>query len=121
MALTELLQQLDELTSSAQNAFQSADSEAAIEEARIAFLGKKNGRLKEAQQGLGRVEPQDRKTAGMRFNETKQQLEKALAAAKARLTTEGDSGAAGDFDAPLPGTQVTVGHMHPLSLTIEDL
>ncbi|MEM8678004.1 MAG: phenylalanine--tRNA ligase subunit alpha [Planctomycetota bacterium] len=121
MALAELLQQLDELTSSAQNAFQSADSEAAIEEARIAFLGKKNGRLKEAQQGLGRVEPQDRKTAGMRFNETKQQIEKALAAAKARLTTEGDSGAAVDFDATLPGTPVTVGHMHPLTQTIEEL
>ena len=65
-------------------AFQAAGDAAALEAARIEFLGMKSGRLKSAQKGLGAVDKADKPPAGQRFNQLKQQIEAALEAAQAR-------------------------------------
>src|SRR5690606_35617962 len=85
MALTAFVSDLDALEREAQAAFAAAPDAAALETARIEFLGAKAGRLKAAQQGLGRVDKADKPAAGKRFNEAKQAVEAAFAAAEGRL------------------------------------
>ena len=87
MALAEFLAELDQLSRDALAAFQAAGDAAALEAARIEFLGMKSGRLKTAQKGLGAVDKADKPTAGQRFNQLKQQIEAALEAAQARLAS----------------------------------
>ena len=49
MALAEFLKQLDELVAAATAAFDAAADEAALEAARIEFVGAKKGRMKAIQ------------------------------------------------------------------------
>ncbi len=120
--LAEFLAELDQLSCDALTAFQSAGDVAALEAARIEFLGMKSGRLKSAQKGLGAVDKADKPKAGQRFNQLKQQIEAALEAAQARL--DSGAGAVTDgpcFDPTLPGIRPRLGHLHPLTQTIEEL
>ncbi len=78
MLLAEFLAELDQLNRDALAAFQAAGDAAALEAARIEFLGMKSGQLKAAQKGLGAVDKADKPKAGQRFNQLKQQIEAAL-------------------------------------------
>ena len=51
MALQEFLDQLDQLVSEAESTFNSAANTEALEEARVEFLGAKNGKLKSLKHG----------------------------------------------------------------------
>jgi len=122
MALAEFLAELDELTGEAVSAFESAGDAQALEAARIAFLGAKSGRLKAVQKGLGQVARADKPTAGKRFNETKRQIEAAQAAAVERLSRPAGPAEAGrKFDPTVPGLRPSLGHLHPITQTIEEL
>ena len=123
MDLTQFLQQLDELTASAVSTFEAAPDQETLEQARIDFLGAKKGQLKAAQKLFGAVGKEDRPTAGQRFNETKQAIEAALEQAQQRLQTSTDSGSQEDqqFDPTLPGQTLQLGHLHPITQTIEEL
>ena len=122
MALADFLAELDRLGRDALAAFKAAADAAAVEAARIEFLGMKSGRLKSAQKGLGAVEKSDKPTAGQRFNQLKQQVEAALEAAQARMTGRAAVAADGRrFDPTVPGIRPRLGHLHPLTQTIEDL
>ena len=121
MPLAEFIEQLETTSADAVNAFASADSNESLEAARVEFLGAKNGRLKSVQKQMGSVDRDDKKTAGQKLNETKQQIQSAFEDARNRLT--GGSGIVRDpnFDATLPGQQVRVGRLHPITQTIEEL
>jgi len=122
MALAEFLAELDQLNCDAQAAFQAAGTAAALEAARIEFLGLKSGRLKSAQKGLGAVDRADKPVAGQRFNQLKQQLETALEAAQSRLASAATARVDGPrFDPTVPGIRPRLGHLHPLTQTIEEL
>ena len=73
------------------------------------------------QKGLGAVPGPDKPAAGKRFNEVKTELDAALAAAQARLTGGGAAESGKPFDPTLPGRQIMMGHLHPLTQTIEEL
>ena len=64
MALQEFLDQLDQLVSEAESTFNSAANTEALEEARVEFLGAKNGKLKSVQKLMGTVEKEDKPVAG---------------------------------------------------------
>lgn len=124
--LGEFFAELDALLADAENAFASASDAAALEAARIGFLGAKSGRLKDAQKGLGQVAKEDKPEAGKRFNEVKQALEIAFTAAQERLASSGagatKAARGGEpFDPTLPGKPVRLGHRHPITQTIDDL
>lgn len=121
MALADFLSQLDELTAAAKQAFSSAADTDAVEAARVEFLGAKSGRLKAVQKGLGAIPPPDKPAAGQRFNAVKQQVEAALAAAQERLATATTATALVGHDPTTPGTPLTLGHLHPITQTIEEL
>lgn len=122
MAVEEFLAELDELAAQAESAFGSAADVAALEAVRIEFLGAKSGRLKIAQKGLARVPKPERPAAGKRFNQIKQQLEAALEAARARLTAApGPDRDEQPFDPTVPGIRPNLGHLHPITQTIEQM
>lgn len=122
MSLAPFVAQLDDLLGAGAAAFLAASDAAALEAARVEFLGAKSGRLKAVQQGLGQVDKSDKPAAGKRFNEVKTGLEAALAAAQERLSAGGAQQAADPtFDPTLPGTPVRLGHLHPITQTIEEL
>ena len=125
MALSQFLEQLDSLTENAQSVFGDAVDSSALETARIEFLGAKSGKLKSVQQHLGKVEKADRPVAGKQFNETKKKIEAAFSAAQQRIASAtGSSGKGGDkehFDLTLPGERQHLGHLHPITQTIEEL
>jgi phenylalanyl-tRNA synthetase alpha chain len=122
MALSEFVFQLDALAAEATQTFAGAADAAALEAARIEYLGAKSGRLKEAQKGLGAVAKEEKPAAGKRFNEVKTQIEAAFEAAQARLASGPAQKAGGpQFDPTLPGKPLRIGHLHPITQTIEEL
>jgi phenylalanyl-tRNA synthetase alpha chain len=119
------LAQLDDLAAAAQAAFGGAADAAALEAARIEFLGQKSGRLKDVQKSLGGIPKEDKPAAGKRFNEIKASIEAAFTAAKERPA--GADGAAATSTEPFdptecpPDKQLRLGHLHPITRTINDL
>ncbi len=122
MSLAAFLAELDELAAAAEQAFAAAADRDALEAARIDFLGAKSGRLKSTQKGLGAVAGPDKPAAGKHFNEVKGRVEAAFATATERLQSgPAAQGPAGDFDPTLPGTPLRLGHLHPITQTIDEL
>ncbi len=112
----------DTLLSQAIAAIASASTSAALEELRIAWLGKK-GRITEELKTLGGLDPEARKTRGAELNDIKNKITEALdvkksslAAAElnARLTTE-------TIDVTLPTTPSPTGKLHPVTQVIEEI
>ena len=122
MALEDFLAELDRLTADALLAFNAASDADELERCRVEFLGARSGRLKDVQKGLAGVDRADKPAAGKRFNDVKATLEAAFEAAKQRLADTGTRAAvATDFDITLPGRRPRLGHVHPITRTIEDL
>jgi phenylalanyl-tRNA synthetase alpha chain len=122
MNLAQFLADLDALLAEAQAAFGGAGDPAALEAARIEYLGAAKGRLKAVQKGLGGVAKEDKPAAGKRFNEVKTAIEAAFDAAQQRAVEAGPKQAAGpQFDPTLPGVPLRVGRLHPITQTIEEL
>ena len=108
---------LDRLEADAAAAVAAASDEAAVESARVEFLGARSGRLKALQKALGGVPQSDRPAAGRRFNESKTAVSDLLAAARERVRSAA-APAGPPLDVTLPGTPVPRGRLHPLTLTI---
>ncbi len=122
MALNEFIAELEALERDATGAFGEAADTAALEAARIEFLGAKSGRLKQVQKGLGSVAGPDKPAAGKRFNEAKGTVEAAFVASEERLKNGAtQTGGQAPFDLTLPGKRPVIGHLHPLTQTIEEL
>ena len=122
MSLADYLAELDELSEQATAAFARAGDAAAVEAARVQFVGARSGRLKDVQKGLGAIDKADKPAAGKRFNEIKQQIEAALAAAVERLSKQSTAkSSSSQFDPTVPGVRPRLGHLHPLTQTTEEL
>ncbi|HVA48733.1 MAG TPA: phenylalanine--tRNA ligase subunit alpha [Pirellulales bacterium] len=122
MKLDDFKLELDQLEAAALAAFNAAGSAEPLEAARVEYLGAKSGRLKDLQKGLGGVDKPDKPAAGKRFNEVKQSVEAAFEAARRRAEQATVStGTSAQFDPTLPGRRPRLGHLHPLTQTIDDL
>lgn len=122
MELDELLVTLDRLAVDAESAFTAASDAAAVEQARVQFVGARSGQIKAIQKELGSLPAEGKRAAGVKFNETKQRIQAALDAAVARLdSSSSDSGAPAGLDPTLPGIRRRLGHVHPITQTIEHL
>ncbi len=124
MALADFTKQLDDLAAQAVQAFASAATAEAVEASRVEFLGAKQGRLKAAQKGMGAIDKSDRPAVGKRFNEVKEQVESAFKAASERLAASpvvAKKKEGPQFDPTVPGTPLRIGHLHPITQTMEEL
>jgi phenylalanyl-tRNA synthetase alpha chain len=98
---------------------------AALEEARVRWLGKK-GTLTEQLKTLGGLSAAERPAAGARINEAKVQVQAAIEARRVALAQAAIEGqlAAGRIDVTLPGRGEEQGGLHPVTqarLRIETL
>lgn len=113
-------QDLDQIVADAEAAFAAMSDNASLENEKARFLGK-TGVLTELLKGLGKLDPETRKTEGARINQAKVRIEAALqgrrqaladALLNARLAAE-------QIDVTLPGRSVAKGSLHPVMQTWE--
>ncbi len=122
MSLAQFVSDLEGLQASATSAFNGAASAEQLETARIEFLGAKSGRLRDVQQGLGKVDKADKPAAGKKFNEVKSAVEEAFKTAQERLAQgPAATGETSKFDPTVPGKRLRIGHVHPITQTIGEL
>ncbi|WP_196603646.1 phenylalanine--tRNA ligase subunit alpha [Pectinatus haikarae] len=115
-------QQLTQIKEDALTAIKAAGDLNELNEQRVKYLGKK-GSLTAILRGMGKVSPEDRPRIGQLVNDVRSELEASLenrqSALKAdelstRLATE-------KIDVTLPGRRHEIGHLHPLTLTLNKL
>ena len=113
-------EQLADLVSKAIADFSAAALPAELEDAKAKYLGKE-GSLTALLKGLGKLQPDERKTAGAQINRAKESIELALvtrrealrdAQLEAQLTAEA-------LDVTLPGRGRMRGGLHPVSTSLE--
>jgi phenylalanyl-tRNA synthetase alpha chain len=95
---------------------------AALEELRVAALGKK-GRVTELVKQLGDLPPEQRREAGQAFNTLKREVEEALAARRAVLQEAALTAQleAERIDITLPARERQEGRIHPVSQAAEEI
>ena len=116
------MQGLDTLKAKYLTAVANAGDEQALEEVRLAALGKK-GEISLKMRDLGSMEPAQRQAAGALLNVLKDEIDAALRAKKAAL---GDAALdarlrAEWLDVTLPGRPRRMGTIHPVSQVMEEL
>jgi len=116
VSLDELIEEISRCRSAAEDLLGGAADAAAVERARVELLGARSGRLKAIQKSLSAVDPSQRRDAGRHFNELKDWLAAALAAAQERVAARPERVV--PIDVTLPGAAAPLGHVHPITQTI---
>ena len=117
-----MLKQIEELKSSARQELADISDINGLESWRVHYLGKKS-ELTGMLRSLATLPIGERKAAGARANEVKSYLEDSLqqkteALHKARLAA---SAKGEDFDITLPGYPLSIGHLHPITQTLNEI
>ena len=117
-----MIDQLQTMLQDALSQIASANSQLELGELKANFLGKKSP-LSEIMKKMGSMSPEERKTFGMKANEFKVQIENALNARRAELERLAIAArlASEHIDVTLPGRKLSVGSLHPLTKTIEEV
>ncbi len=111
---------LNQIVSEAESAFAAISDPDALEQVKARFLGK-SGQITELLKGLGKLPPDEKRTAGAAINRAKEAVEVALnvrredirkATLQARLAEEA-------LDVTLPGRAEVRGGLHPVTRTLE--
>ncbi|KMQ80476.1 Phenylalanyl-tRNA synthetase alpha chain [Candidatus Burkholderia pumila] len=111
---------LDKIVADAKSAFENAADANTLENEKARFLGK-SGALTELLKGLGKLDPETKKTEGACINQAKQQVEAALNAHRQALADAllNQRLAAEAIDVTLPGRGAGAGSLHPVMRTWE--
>ncbi len=111
---------LEQLVSNAESAIQNAQDLKALDDLRVAYLGKK-GEITQRMQTLGTLAPEERKEAGKYINLAKQSIQTAIEARKSTLElADLDAKLAAEaIDVTLPGRGQSNGGLHPVTLTLQ--
>jgi len=112
--MADIVQQLISLEAEAQRALHGAVNQAALEQMRVRYLGRK-GTLAAILRGLADLDPAERPAIGKVANEVKRRLETALAAKREVIEAVARQAAmvAEQVDVTLPGRPVPMGRLHP--------
>lgn len=94
----------------------------ALNEVRVAVLGKK-GELTSVLKGMKDVAPEDRPKVGQMVNETREEIENALETAKTQMEAKAreEQLKAEVIDVTLPAKKNVVGHRHPNTTVLEEV
>jgi phenylalanyl-tRNA synthetase alpha chain len=113
---------LEQIRQDAATALAAATTEAEVEQLRVRFLGRK-GELTSAVRGLRDVDPADRPALGALLNEVKDEVERRIETALADLRAAARTRALAreTVDVTLPGRRPVVGHLHPITQTLEQI
>lgn len=114
------MENLEQLVIEAVGEFARAVEPARLEETKARYLGK-DGSLTALLKGLGKLPPDERKSAGAAINAAKDKVEAALAARRDELKrAQLDAQLAAEaLDITLPGRVQSRGALHPVTRTLE--
>jgi phenylalanyl-tRNA synthetase alpha chain len=110
---------LDDIIQQAEQAIAAANDPAELDQVRVNFLGKK-GLFTEQMKGLSKLPKEEKPKAGQVINIAKQQVQKLLSERGDKLRNEevAKKLAAESIDVTLPGRDVEMGGVHPVTRTI---
>lgn len=108
-------QQLEQLRSDALSEIGASSEEAALEAARIKYLGR-SGSISAVSEGMRNLTKEERPKIGKLLNEVRNAVTAALEARKQELDAARDAAALSGIDVTLPGTPVQRGAIHPITL-----
>lgn len=113
------MENLATLADEAITAANAAADEAALDQVRVEYLGKK-GKLTELLKGLGQLAAEERPAAGARINEAKERVQALIQSRKAELEQSAIAAqlAAESIDVTLDGRGVERGGLHPVTRTL---
>ena len=117
---TDLIRELEALESEARREIEAATDAAALESARVRFLGRKEGRLTAILRRLGELDPEQRPAVGAEANRVKAVVSTLLEARAAELEVAQRRAEPG-FDLTLPGRRSWRGALHPITQVIEEV
>lgn len=115
-------QELKSLQQEAINDINSASNLNALNDVRVKYLGKK-GSLTSILRGMGKLSPEQRPVVGQMVNTTRKELETAIAAKQEELKAAelANRLATEKIDVTLPGRRQSLGHLHPLTVTLNNI
>lgn len=113
---------VESLLSEAKEAVAAAGDLKALDQVRVAFLGKK-GQVTAMLKSLGSISAEDRPAAGQAVNAARKEIEGLLESSKSRLAAEERDKAlkAEVLDISLPGVEKRRGHRHPVTTVMEEI
>src|SRR5690606_7241500 len=112
--------ELEALESEARREIETASDAAALESARVRFLGRKEGRLTAILRRLGELDPDQRPAVGAEANRVKAVVSTLLEARAAELEGAQRRAEPG-LDLTLPGRRSWRGAFHPITQVIEEV
>ena len=107
-------EQLEQLRADALAEISSAADEAALEAARVKFLGR-TGTISLLSEGMKSLPKEQKPIIGKLLNEVRAAVTSAIETCKAELQSKHDASALADLDVTLPGTAVPRGALHPIT------
>lgn len=115
-------QALEEIRQKALKALEQAKDSAAVEELRVAVLGKK-GELTAILKQMGGLSAEERPAIGQLANQVRQGIEGAIASKKEALGRDARDKKLLEetLDVTMPGKRRPQGHKHPLSLVLDEI
>ncbi len=111
---------LASITSDALARLAALSDEKALEEWRVAYLGR-NGRLTQVLRSIGGLAADERRAMGAAANEAKNTLEAALAEKEEGLRQQSLQGEGALIDVTLPGRPLPLGRLHPTTQVLREI
>jgi len=118
MSQTDLLHELELIEKEALDAIRGAATPDALEQARVQWLGRKEGRLTAVLRRLGELSAEERPRVGAAANRVKAAISELLEARAAELSTAKELTVE---DLTLPARSAWTGARHPVTLVIDDV
>ena len=115
-------ERLKEIREEAIKQIQSSDALDKLNDARVAFLGKK-GKLTAVLKGMKDVAAEERPVVGQMVNETRAAIEEILEETKKKLEAKAreEQLAREVIDVTLPAKKSNLGHRHPNTIALEEV
>lgn len=115
-----LIARLDDLQAEALALVASAADASSLEEARIAFLGRKEGRISLVLRELGKIDPSERASVGAAANRVKGTVQSAIEDREGALAAVEAAGGVA-LDLTLPGRRPERGGAHPVAQVLDEI
>jgi len=119
--MSDLALSLRDLAERFDTALAAAHDERALDEVRVAFLGR-SGDITTVRRGIGALPPADRPEAGKVINAAVAELEAKLDASRTALEGAAIERSLGDtIDVTFPGPKARIGTIHPVRAVMRDI
>ena len=112
-------QEIEAIQSDSLAAIAAATDEKSLDDARVAFLGKK-GRLTAAAAGMRNLSSEEKPVVGQLLNVARQAITSAIEEKQTALSELADKKSVEGIDLTLPGRSLSAGGLHPLTQVKDD-